>query len=120
MKEAKKSSIEHPALKPLPASFRETMKVISGKWKVVVLWHLCTGAKRYNELHRLMPKVTQHMLTKQLRELEQDGIIKREVFPEVPPRVEYSISKHGATLEPLFDCMEEWGEAHLSRRRGKR
>ena len=92
------------------------MKVISGKWKVVVLWHLCTGAKRYNELHRLMPKVTQHMLTKQLRELEEDGIIERKFFPEIPPRVEYSISKHGATLEPLFNCMEEWGEKQLRRK----
>ena len=108
---------EHPALKPIPLGVRAALKIVSGKWKTVILWHLCTGTKRFNELRRLMPGVTQHMLTAQLRELQEDGIIERKAYAETPLRVEYSITKHGATLEPLFECMEEWGEIHLVRKK---
>jgi len=87
--------------------------VIDGKWKGVILFHLLDGTKRFNELMRSMPKVTQRMLTRQLRELEADGIIHRKVFGEIPPRVEYSLTELGKTLEPLLRMLQKWGSDHL-------
>lgn len=75
-----------------------TLAVIGGKWKGVILYHLMSGTKRFNEFRRLMPDITQRMLTLQLRELEKDGIIHREIFKEVPPKVEYSLTEFGRTL----------------------
>jgi len=87
--------------------------VIDGKWKGVILFHLLDGTKRFNELMRSMPKVTQRMLTRQLRELESDGIIDRKVYGEIPPRVEYSLTELGRTLEPILRMLQKWGSAHL-------
>lgn len=89
------------------------LEVIDGKWKGVILFHLLEGTKRFNELKRSMPKVTQRMLTRQLRELEADGIIQRKVFGEIPPRVEYSLTELGKTLEPLLRMLQKWGSDHL-------
>ena len=86
-----------------------TLDVIGGKWKGVIIFHLLRGTRRFNELRRLLPEVTQRMLTLQLRELEQDGIIHREVYAEVPPRVEYSLTDFGRTLEPIIMLMRDWG-----------
>jgi DNA-binding HxlR family transcriptional regulator len=86
-----------------------TLDVIGGKWKGVILYHLLGGTKRFNALRRLLPGVTQRMLTLQLRELEQDGLIKRTVYAEVPPRVEYDLTEFGASLEPLIQMMADWG-----------
>ena len=79
-----------------------TMDVIGGKWKVIIIHHLLDECKRFSELRRLIPQVTQRMLTSQLRELERDGIVHREVYPQVPPKVEYSLTELGKTLEPVL------------------
>ena len=89
-----------------------TLERIGGKWKGVALYHLLEGTKRYNELKRDVGNVTQRMLTKQLRELEDDGLIVRTVYPVVPPRVEYSLSEKGRTLEPILLALRDWGEQH--------
>jgi DNA-binding HxlR family transcriptional regulator len=85
---------------------------IGGKWKGVILYHL-ESTKRFSELHREVSNITQRMLTKQLRELEQDGIIQRTVYAEVPPRVEYNLTEFGKTLKPILDELEKWGKRHL-------
>lgn len=90
-------------------------EVIGGKWKGKIVFILFTGTKRFGELRKLMPEVTQRMLTMQLRELEQDGVIERKVYPVVPPRVEYSVSESGQTLKPIIDAMWTWGTNFLSR-----
>ena len=89
--------------------------VIGGKWKAHILYQLQGGKKRFNELKRLLPGVTQRMLTKQLRELEADQIIQRKVFAEVPPKVEYSITKFGQTLSPSLKALQEWGTKYLDK-----
>ena len=86
-----------------------TLKVIGGKWKLVILWHLRDSMKRFSELKRNIPGITQRMLTQQLRELEKDGVISRKVYPQVPPRVEYSINKFGTRLQPILRSMCQWG-----------
>jgi len=90
-----------------------TLGVIGGKWKAVILWHLTHKTLRFSQLQRRLSGVTQKMLTQQLRELERDGMIHREVYAEVPPRVEYSLTQEGRTLTPLLTLMCEWGKAFL-------
>lgn len=89
-----------------------SLGLIGGKWKGMALYHLMGGTLRFNEIRRRIPGVTQRMLTTQLRELEADGLIVRVVYPEVPPRVEYSLSVKGRTLEPVIMALKSWGEAH--------
>lgn len=86
-----------------------TLSVIGGKWKVLILYHLVEQTQRFNELRRLLPEITQRMLTLQLRELEEDGLIHREVYPVVPPKVEYSLTDFGRTLLPVIGAMHQWG-----------
>jgi DNA-binding HxlR family transcriptional regulator len=86
--------------------------LIGGKWKGIVLYHLMGGTLRFNAIRKRMPGVTQRMLTTQLRELESDGLIVRVVYAEVPPRVEYSLSTKGRTLEPVIMALKAWGETH--------
>lgn len=83
--------------------------VLGGKWKLHIVFHLMPGTKRFSELRRAIPEVTQQMLTAQLRELEADGIITRTVYPVVPPKVEYSLTALGAKLKPVTDALENWG-----------
>ncbi len=97
-----------------PCPVDVTLKVIGGKWKPVILWHLSDGPVRFNQMHRLIGGITQKMLTQQLRELESDGLIARTVFPEVPPRVEYRLTEHGRTLNPVLTAMGDWGLAHAT------
>ncbi|WP_431809538.1 winged helix-turn-helix transcriptional regulator [Brevibacillus agri] len=92
-----------------------TLDVIGGKWKGIILYQLLNGTKRFNEFRRLNPGITQFMLTLQLRELERDGIIHREIYKEVPPRVEYSLTDFGRTLEPIIMSMKAWGESYKVR-----
>jgi DNA-binding HxlR family transcriptional regulator len=89
------------------------LEVIGGKWKAVILFHLLGGTKRFNELRRLLPNVTQRMLTRQLRELEKDELVERRVYPEVPPKVEYSLSEFGRTVEPILRMLQKWGMEYL-------
>lgn len=95
-----------------------TLDLIGGKWKGVILYHLLEGTHRFGELRRKLPSVTQRMLTKQLRELEECGVIRRVVHAEVPPRVEYSLTPLGETLRPVVLALKEWGDRY-QRARGK-
>ena len=89
------------------------LEVIGGKWKGVIPFHLLSDAYRFNELRRLMPGITQKMLTKQLRELEADKLIARKIYREIPPKVEYSLTDYGKTLGPVILALQVWGDAHL-------
>jgi DNA-binding HxlR family transcriptional regulator len=89
------------------------ISLIDGKWKCVVLFHLLEGTVRFNEIRRRVPGVTQRMLTNQLRELEADGLIVRTVYAQVPPKVEYSLSPLGRSLEPILVALKLWGEANI-------
>jgi DNA-binding HxlR family transcriptional regulator len=93
-----------------------TLNLIDGKWKGVILFHLQAGTCRFGELRRRMPRITQRMLTRQLRSLEEDGLITRKVYAEVPPRVEYALSDIGEELRPVIDVLNAWGEAYHARR----
>ena len=91
-----------------------TQKVLQGKWAIVVLYHLSTGTKRFNELERLIPEVTRTVLTRQLRQLEQDKLIKRKVFAEVPPHVEQSLSTLGTKFQKVLNEIEIFGLDYIS------
>ncbi|ANS74532.1 MarR family transcriptional regulator [Paenibacillus yonginensis] len=96
-----------------------TLSVMGGKWKAVILWRLVKGTKRFNELERSISQITRKMLTEQLRELERDNLIIRNVYPEVPPKVEYSLSDYGRTFIPVLQSMAQWGLVHLERTAGR-
>jgi DNA-binding HxlR family transcriptional regulator len=98
---------------PFNIPVEATLEVIGGKWKVVILCHLDKGDKRTSELRRLMPNITQKMLTQQLRELEDDGMVKRTVYDQVPPKVVYSLTDYGWSFKPILDAMCSWGERHM-------
>jgi DNA-binding HxlR family transcriptional regulator len=89
-----------------------TLRIIGGKWKPMILYRLLGGEMRFNALHRSLPNVTRRMLTEHLRELEADGIIRREVFAQVPPKVVYSLTPLGHTLRPVLDQILTWGLAY--------
>ena len=95
-------------------SIEAAIEAIGGKWKGIILYHLNT-TKRFSELHKLIPSITQRMLTKQLRELERDGIVFRKVYAEVPPKVEYSLTEFGETLQPILKELEAWGNLYLEK-----
>lgn len=92
-----------------------TMDLIGGKRKVLILWHLSFGVLRINELKRKFPDVTQKMLTQQLRDLESIGLINRRVYPQVPPKVEYSLTEIGSSLVPVLQEMNKWGTNFVNR-----
>ncbi|AFQ59912.1 MULTISPECIES: transcriptional regulator HypR [Bacillaceae] len=100
----------YPNKEGCPVEF--TLDVIGGKWKGILFYHMIDGKKRFNEFRRICPSITQRMLTLQLRELEADGIVHREVYHQVPPKVEYSLTEFGRTLEPIVLQMKEWGESN--------
>lgn len=107
--------IETKALRHECCPVEATLDVIGGRWKGVILYHLLDGPKRFGELGRRLPVVTQRMLTLQLRELEKDGVVHREVFRQIPPKVEYSLTEFGRSLEPMIALMCRWGEQYMSR-----
>lgn len=96
-----------------PAEF--TADLIGGRWKIVLLWYLFQGVQRFSDLQRAVPGITQKVLTHQLRDMEKRGLLKRTVYPEVPPRVEYQITAFGLTLKPVVDAMHDWGVEHASK-----
>jgi DNA-binding HxlR family transcriptional regulator len=90
------------------------LAVIGGRWKVPILWNLFKGTLRFGELSRSLPMATQKMLTQQLRELERDGLVLRKVYAEIPPKVEYSLTPMGRTLEPVLAALNAWGTAFIA------
>lgn len=101
------------SLSPAGCPVEATLDAIGGKYKGMLLYHLLDGTKRFGELRKLMPTVTQRTMTLQLRELESIGVIHREVYAIVPPKVEYSLTELGRTLEPILRLMQEWGAKHM-------
>lgn len=95
-----------------------TMDYIGGKWKTVVLWYLKGKTLRFGELKKQIPEITEKMLSIQLKQLEEDGLVQRDVYPEVPLRVEYSLTDFGKTLVPVLDVIAKWGR-HLGEQRGE-
>ena len=87
------------------------MSFIGGKWKAVILWYLRNGALRFGEIRKQIPGITEKMLSMQLRQLEKDGIVERQVFAEVPPRVEYKLTDMGKNMVPMLEKIGEWGRA---------
>lgn len=102
-------------MKPEDCPVRATVGVIGGKWKPLILFYLKHRTVRFNELRRMIPDATHKMLTQQLRELERDDIITRKVYPEIPPKVEYSLSGEGQTLRPVLAAMAAWGQKYRQR-----
>jgi DNA-binding HxlR family transcriptional regulator len=92
------------------------LNILGGKWKLLILWHLRDGSRRYGELKRLMPGITEKMLIQQLRELEQDGLVTRTAYPEIPPHVEYDFSACGRSLRPVLQVLCHWGNEYLTQR----
>ena len=91
-----------------------TLSIISGKWKVVILWHLgVEGPHRFSELQRLFPSISHKVLSNQLKELMEDGIVDRTVYPEIPPRVEYYMTELGMSLLPIVEMMYDWGKMRM-------
>ena len=92
------------------------LAVIGGRWKILILYRLFERTHRFSELRRALAGCTQKMLTQQLREMEADGIVRRKVFPQVPPKVEYSLTPRGRTLKPIVDAMCKWGQCAAGKR----
>lgn len=107
-----KQKTRHEYYDSVACPVEATLELIGGKWKGIVLFHLLSGKLRFSELQRQIPCVTQRMLTKQLRELEADGLVSRFVHAEVPPRVEYELTKKGKTLRSILNSLKQWGEKH--------
>lgn len=99
-----------PIISPCPVM--TALSVFGGKWKPVILWVIRDGQHRFSEIKRKIPPITQKILTQHLKELEADGIVTRKVFPEVPPRVEYSLTEYGRSLQPVMDAIAAWGAGH--------
>ena len=98
-------------IKDLPACPEETtLMLIGDKWKVLILRDLMPGTKRFGELKKSLGSVSQKVLTAQLRDMEENGLVNRKVYPEVPPRVEYSLTDLGMSLKPVLDALQDWGE----------
>lgn len=99
-----------PAKKTCAAE--KALKMIGGRWKLLIIGELISGVKRFNELLRSLDGITQKMLTQQLRELEEDGIIHRQIYAQIPPKVEYSLTELGHELLPIIESLHQWGEHH--------
>lgn len=103
-------------VQPTLCKVEQTLDIVVGKWKPIILLHLLYGGtKRFSELRTLIPSITQKMLTNQLRELEEQDIVRRVVYPQVPPKVEYSITEYGQSLKPVLLTLHQWGAGHLER-----
>lgn len=95
-------------------SLELSMDLIGGKWKLIILWHLLDGEKRFSELNRIIPNITQKMLTTQLRELEEKDLVSRKVYPQVPPKVEYSLTERGRSLEKILRDICQWSKEYAN------
>lgn len=103
------------AEKPYSCGLGPALEVIGGKWKALLLWEIHQGPIRFGALRRQIPGISEKMLIQQLREMEADGLIDRKVFAEVPPRVEYSVTELGASLDRALGPLADWGEQHAER-----
>lgn len=92
-----------------------TVKVMGGKYKPVILWNLYQNTLRYSEIHKIVPEATDKMLAQQLKEMEREGLISKKVYPEVPPKTEYTLTAFGESLMPVLDAMCDWGERYLEK-----
>lgn len=102
--------------KEYSCSVELTLDIIGGKWKTLILWHLgVDGTKRFSEVKKSLPGITQKMLTQQLRELEADGMISRKIYPQVPPKVEYTLTDEGKSLMPIVSSMCQWGKEYYEK-----
>ncbi|PMB27701.1 winged helix-turn-helix transcriptional regulator [Fischerella thermalis] len=99
----------------LTCEVETTLKVIGGRWKVLIIRELMLEVKRFGELQRALPGITQKMLTQQLREMEEDGIIHRQVYAQIPPKVEYSLTPLGESLKPILYAMHDWAVQHYGK-----
>ncbi|WP_057915941.1 winged helix-turn-helix transcriptional regulator [Peribacillus muralis] len=95
----------------------QIQNIIAGKWKISILWYLNQQTRRFNELQRLLPNTSKGILTRHLRELEDDQMVHREVYKEVPPKVEYSLTPLGQSFIPILDSMDEWGKKNLQNKK---
>ena len=95
-----------------PCHLDKTLSIIGGKWKLVILWHLANNTMRFSEIEKAIPTITQKMLAQSLRELEANKLISRKVYPVIPPKVEYSITKEGISLGTVLEELDKWGEKH--------
>jgi DNA-binding HxlR family transcriptional regulator len=111
---------ENNVQKKYKVGVEAALEVMGGKWKPLIIYHLMTGRKRTSELRRLMPDITQKMLTTQLRGLEKDEIVSRKVYKEIPPKVEYELTVYGRGLKSALDHLCYWGEDHLDKVYGDR
>ena len=92
------------------------LDIIGGKWKSIILFRLLEQTRRFNELRRLLPAITQRTLTTQLRELEGDGLVQRTIYPEIPPHVDYRLTALGLSLLPVLNALKTWSESHMPER----
>jgi DNA-binding HxlR family transcriptional regulator len=106
-------TLRPPFLSSSGCAVEGVMEVIGGKWKSVILYHLLGGTLRFSDIRRKLPRITQRMLTSQLRELEADGLLTRRVYAQIPPKVEYTLSARGRSLEPILVGLKQWGDQHL-------
>ena len=93
---------------------RTTVDIIGGKWKILIIYNLLSGIKRFGEIKKLIPGITKKVLSQNLKELEYDGIVKREAYSEVPPKTEYSLTKTGKKLQIVFELLCKWGEEYMN------
>jgi DNA-binding HxlR family transcriptional regulator len=113
-----KKNIKNISTATKECPFRQTLNTLDGKWKFAIIYELCKKDKyRFKELERQIDGITPRMLIKELKALEKSDIITRKQFAEIPPRVEYSLTKHGATLQPIMSVMSDWGTQHLNRKK---
>ncbi|MDQ0189803.1 helix-turn-helix transcriptional regulator [Alicyclobacillus cycloheptanicus] len=104
-------------IKPQLCQVQDALSILGGKWKpMILLFLMLEGTMRYRDLKQALPGITPKMLTSQLRELEQEELISRKVYPQVPPKVEYSITAYGMTLRPILDAMHAWSVEHMARK----
>lgn len=111
---------KHPGCDGKNCPIEVSIEVIGGMWKTLIIRELMGGTRRYSEIHRALAPVTHKMLAQQLRDLEGDGVLLRKVYPQVPPKVEYSLSPLGRELAPLMDAMKDWGERVVRHRKNER
>jgi DNA-binding HxlR family transcriptional regulator len=99
---------------PQPCPLTAALEVLGGRWNLIVLYWLADGTRRFSDLQRLIPDITHKMLASTLRRLESAGVVDRRIYAEVPPRVEYSLSDHGRSAEPVIEAVRQWGHMHLA------